>query len=194
MQNTDLAYIQETYADDIERLILDASNGYSFSMVTYIYSRLKELGPWKPSDFSMEMILEIDMMHSALVVTYGRIFADGARKVSRDKVPTHLRQIHDQIMELRNQRYAHNDAHASIDLGARFEEDGETIEFHPSINMQMTLGAPAEWQELFDWLGEYLVEQSGKQLDRLSELTGKQWVQPKGPPPDWIADEQDGTY
>ncbi len=184
-------YLSESlkpYKDEIDRLVLDANNGYSFSKVTYIYSRLKKMGPWKRSDLNMELILEIDMMHAALVVTYGRIFSGGARKVNPNKVPGHLRPIHDQIIELRNKRYAHNDEHKSIELKASFEEDGDKVILKPKISIQMALGAPAEWQELFDWLGDYLVNQSNKQLVRLSEISGREWSQPKGSPPDWIAD------
>lgn len=186
MSAKDLSDFLKQYEDEIERLLLDVNNGYSFSKVTYIYSRLKKMGPWQPSDFTMEMFLEIDMMHAGIAVTYGRIFSDGARKVSRNKVPSHLRPIHDQIIELRNQRYAHNDEHDSIELQASFELDGEKVIMRSHINMQTVLGAPAEWQELFDWLGGYLFDQSRKQLARLTELSGKEWWQPEGPPPNWI--------
>ena len=174
------------HRDDIDRLAQDVQNGYSFSKVSFIYWRLQNLGPWKPEDFTMELIFEIDMMQAALAVEYSRVFAGGSRKVGRDKVPEHLRSVHDAIIELRNKRYAHDDNHASVKNSINIQIEGERVTIVPGAELKMCLGAPPEWEELINWLGGYLVEQTEKQLKRLTETTGLEWVQPKGPSPDWI--------
>jgi hypothetical protein len=174
------------HRDDIARLAQDVQNGYSFAKVSFIYGRLKKLGPWKPEDLSMELIFEIDMMQAALAVEYSRVFASGSRQVSRDKVPGHLRSVHDAIIELRNKRYAHDDNHASVENAVNIRIEGEQVTVVSGATMKMCLGAPSEWEELIKWLGCFLVEQTEKQLKRLTEKTGLEWVQPKGPSPAWL--------
>jgi hypothetical protein len=137
------------------------------------------MGPWKPEDFSMELIFEIDMMQAALAVEYSRIFVTGTRKVSRSKVPEHLRQFHDTILELRHKRYAHDDNHWSVENEVGLSIEGERVIVANSVTSEMVLGAPSEWEELINWLHEYLLEQSNKQLNRLTEKTGLRWVRNK---------------
>jgi len=185
-QESALKKLYAEHENDISRLEKDVQNAYSFTKVNFIYERLKKLGPWKPEDLSMEIILEIDMMQAALAVEYSRVFVGGSRKVSRDKVPGHLRSVHDEILELRNKRYAHDDAHDSVENSTNIRiEDGQ-VEVKPGAKMAMCLGAPPEWEELIKWLGQFLFEQSEKQLKRLTEQTGLEWVQPMGAPPDWL--------
>ncbi|EAQ27210.1 hypothetical protein [Roseovarius sp. 217] len=181
--------IERLYAehgDDISRLAQDVQNAYSFSKVSFIYGRLKKLGPWKPEDFSMELIFEIDMMQAALAVEYSRVFVSGSRKVSNGKVPQHLKSVHEEIIQLRNKRYAHDGAHASVDNSVNILIEGERVTLKTGAEMAMCLGAPPEWEELIKWLGQFLFEQTEKQLKRLTEKTGLEWVQPMGPPPDWL--------
>lgn len=185
-QDPVLERLHSEHGDDITRLAQDVQNGYSFSKVSFIYGRLKMLGPWKPEDFNMELIFEIDMMQAALAVEYSRVFVSGSRRVSRDKVPVHLRSVHDEIMELRNKRYAHDDTHASVENSVNIWIEGERVTVVSGAEMKMCLGAPPEWEELIKWLGRFLVEQTEKQLKRLTEKTGLEWVQPKGPPPGWL--------
>lgn len=183
------AILQEIYAknrDDIDRLAQDVQNGYSFAKVSFIYGRLKRLGPWMQEDLTMELIFEIDMMQSALAIAYARVFVGGSRKIGRDKVPVDLRSAHDAIMELRNKRYAHDDNHASVDNFANMQMNGKQVTLAPGSNLLMCLGAPPEWEAPIKWLGEYLVEQSQKQLQRLTDNTGLEWVQPTGPAPNWL--------
>lgn len=134
----------------------------------------------------MELIFEIDMMQGALAVEYAKVFVGGSRKVSRDKIPQHLRPVHDAIMELRNKRYTHDDNHKTIENTANLRIESGRVVFEPGATLELALGAPAEWEELIKWLGEYLYDQSQKQLRRLTESTGLEWVQPHGSPPEWL--------
>lgn len=178
--------IRADHGEDIERLAQDVQNEYSFTKVSFIYGRLKKMGPWRLEDFNMELILEIDMMQSALAVEYARIFVGGSRKVSRNKIPEDLRHVHDSIMELRNKRYAHDDNHFSVENFIDLEIQGEKVLVKPGSKLRMVFGAPSEWEPLIQWLGKYLHDQSQDQLQRLTDKTGYEWGRPSGPPPDWL--------
>lgn len=185
-QDPAVALLCAEHKDEIDRMIADVQNGFSFAKVSFIYSRLKRMGPWKTEDLTMDLIFEIDMMQSALVTEYARVFTTGVRQVSRKKVPKHLRPTHDAIIQLRNKRYAHDDSHPSVRNSGDIRIEGEKVIFEPGANLKMALGAPREWEELISWLGEYVYEQGQQQLKRLSEKTGYEWVMPHGAPPTWL--------
>jgi len=134
----------------------------------------------------MEFFLELDALHSAIVMAYGRVFSGGVRRVSERKVPGHLRSVHDQMMALRQQRYGHNGEHDTLRAELELEVQGNEILVHPRMVMGMALGAPPEWKPLLRWLNEYCHEQVQSHLSALSRKTGKTWVYPEGPPPDWV--------
>ncbi|AGI68220.1 hypothetical protein OAN307_c26310 [Octadecabacter antarcticus 307] len=182
------ALLQE-HSEDIARLRDSTANGYAFSIVSFIYSRLKEMGPWKPEDFTLEVLFEIDMHQSALVISYGRMFADGSRKISSKKIPAELQATHQEIMDLRNTRYAHNGDHETISVKTELEIDGKAVTVKDTLNSTMCLGAPQHWEPLIDWVGGYLVDQSRKERARLTEKTGLNWKGQDGPPPSWIGAE-----
>ncbi|WP_394178017.1 hypothetical protein [Yoonia maritima] len=165
----------QDFSDDINRLAHDTQNGYSFAKVSFIYQRLRELGPFDPETISMDAIFALDMMQSAFVVEYARIFVGGTRKVSKSKVPAHLQKIHETIMDLRNKRYAHEDGHESVENFLELQILDDQIVVDTKANIGIALGAPPEWDALITWLGEYLFEQRKKQLQRLADVTGYKW-------------------
>ncbi len=177
-QDTELKSLYASYGADIDRMKQDVQNTYSSSKISFIYGRLKKLGPFKIADLSMDLIFEIDMMQGALVVEYAKIFSDGPRKVNRDRVPAHLKIVHDTIMEIRRKRYAHNDYHPSIENRVELDIEDTRIVVNSGSCLQITFGAPKEWEELIKWLEKHLFEQTEKQLKRLTSLTGREWVQP----------------
>ena len=64
---------------------------------------------------TMETILELDMLTTAFVVTYARLQEGGGGSgFSRDSLPEALRPIHDEILDLRNKRFAHQAGHHSV--------------------------------------------------------------------------------
>lgn len=63
----------------------------------------------------MDAILELEMLITAFVVTYTRLSQGGAFSgFDRSELPEKFRPFHDEIIELRNQRFAHNDGHHTI--------------------------------------------------------------------------------
>ena len=144
------------------------------------------MGPWNPEDLTMELFLELDMMRSALAVEYARIFVGGGRKINRSKIPPELRHTHDAIMDLRNTRYAHDDTHKSVKNFVELEIEGNEVRAKPGANIGIVFGAPLEWEELIEWLGEYLFSQWKSQLKRLTDITGFDWTSSTGEPPSWL--------
>lgn len=131
-------------------------------------------------------MLEIDLLQGAIVTSYGSVFSDGPRKVARDKVPLELRETHDALIDLRNKRFAHHDHHESFQVEAELEVKACEVRVQTSGSLLMAFGAPEEWEVLFAWLDGYLLDQAQKQLRRLSDKTGYQWVMPSAPPPAWL--------
>ncbi|OOY02864.1 hypothetical protein [Thioclava sp. F28-4] len=168
----------------LKKIALDTQHGYSFAKISHIYDKLKRMGPWRQEDLSMELMFDIDTLQSALAVEYGRIFASGTNHISPSKVPSHLKETHDEIILLRNKRYAHYDEHPSIENLLEIQADGGKLTIHPKAIMGMHLGAPRHWEPLIKWLGEYLHDQTQRVTKRLSKDTGYEWTYAPWPAPD----------
>jgi hypothetical protein len=106
------------------------------------------------------------------------------RVFARDVLPEHLRGVHDQIIEIRNKRFAHNDDHHSVtnDLGVEF--DGSRFFLKFNLTLGYHVGGATEWHELTAFLDRYTVERMEKVLARLKQKTGYEWIMPTGPAPD----------
>lgn len=132
----------------------------------------------------MDAILELDMLTTAFVVTYVRLHQGGnGSGFSRDALPEKLRVIHDQIIELRNKRFAHNDDHHSVSnaMEIGFQDDRFEIKF--GLTLGYHVGGATEWHELVKFLEVMIVERLHKLFARLKEKTGRDWVLPTGPAP-----------
>jgi hypothetical protein len=147
----------------------------------YVQKRLSEY------KFAADMnaILELDMLTTAFVVTYVRLHQGGnGSGFSRDALPEKFRGIHDQIVELRNKRFAHNDEHQSVSnaMEIGFQDDRFEIKF--GLTLGYHVGGATEWHELVKFLDVMTVERMEKLLTRLKEKTGRDWGLPIGPAPD----------
>lgn len=132
----------------------------------------------------MTAFLELDMLTTAFVVTYARLHEGGRGSgFSRDTLPARLRPAHDQIIDLRNKRFAHNGDHHSVEnaMEIGFEDGRFSLLF--SLKLGFHIGGANEWHELVDFLDILTVERVGKLLARLKEKTGRDWVWPSGPTP-----------
>lgn len=135
----------------------------------------------------MNAILELDMLTTAFVVTYARLYQGGnGSGFSRDALPKRLRAAHDQIIELRNKRFAHNGDHPSVEnaMEVGFEDGRFDIKF--KLNLQFHIGGANEWHELVAFLENLILDRLAKLLERLKEKTGREWVLPSGPPPESV--------
>ncbi|NEI65024.1 hypothetical protein [Rhizobium leguminosarum] len=176
--------------DDLKNLNRLVHAFPTMASLRYIQHRLSSTN----FEASMEWALENDMLILAFVTTYARLIDGGIGSgVSRRTLPAELRPAHDNIIELRNKRYAHNAGHDSItaNLVIGFE-DGK---FEVSVNFDMGfhVGGALEWKPLVIFLDELMFRRLQVQLQRLTEKTGRQWTFPSGPPPRWVSSDPDGV-
>jgi hypothetical protein len=133
----------------------------------------------------MDAILELDMLTTAFVVAYVRLHQGGTGSgFSRDALPEKLRETHDQIIDMRNKRFAHNDDHHSVSNAMQIEFEGNRFFVKFGLTLGYHVGGATEWHELVKFLDMLTVEKMEKVIARLKEKTGYNWVMPTGPAPD----------
>lgn len=132
---------------------------------------------------TMEAILELDMLTTAFVVTYVRLHdGGGGSGFSRAVLPSSLRPIHDEILELRNKRFAHQAGHHSITDAMEVGFDDEGFKLELRLQLGFHVGGRREWPELVSFIDAMMAERLDKLQARLTEKTGYPWAFPKGPP------------
>lgn len=174
--------------DDIKNLERLVKTMVTVSTINYIHQRLRDT----KFEISIESALEHEMLTTAFVVTYARLFVGttGASNISEKKVPKQLKQVHCELMEVRNQRYAHNGVHDSIGSSINIEFDGEEFDISMNYELGMYVGGKDEWAELVNFVNEYVYDQIDKKLNRLREKTGHRWNFTKGPKHDFGEDAE----
>ncbi|WP_321363857.1 hypothetical protein [uncultured Celeribacter sp.] len=182
-QGEDILRIVEKDLQDLHRLVRAIPTTSSLS---YIYHRLRKT-KLEPSN---EWFMEQETLTTAFIVTYARLFAGGkgARRLDKSVLPDHLKPIHQEIIDLRNERYAHNDGHQSIGSRLQIDFDDDGFEVSVQSNLGLFIGGRDEWKELITFIDAYMHEQLMKVLNRLTEKTGYPWAFPEGPVPDWVGD------
>jgi hypothetical protein len=156
----------------------------SSASLRFIQDRL-----WKTKfEPTMDWVFENDLLILAFVTTYARIVEGGvATGVSKGSLPAELRAVHDQIMELRNKRYAHNAGHSSIDGNVEIGFDGSKFDVNIRFEMQFHVGGSAEWGKLAKAIDQIMFERLQGILRRLKSKTGLDWVFPMGEAPSWAS-------
>ena len=169
--------------DDLRRLAQLVNTSLATSSLSYIFHRLRAAG----FQADAEGFMEQEMLTTAFVVTYARLFTSGKGRsgVSRDTLPEHLQSIHDDIMSLRNKRYAHSDDHTSVAATLTIAFDDERVHVQPQMLMGLHFGGRNEWAELIAFLDGLMHDRLQKILRRLNDKTGKEWTFPTGDAPDW---------
>jgi hypothetical protein len=129
-----------------------------------------------------EAILDLDMLTTAFVVTYARLHQGGGGSgFSRDVLPGPLRPIHDEIIELRNKRFAHQAGHHSVTDAMEVGLDDEGFKLKLGLEVGFHVGGRREWPELVNFIDAMMAERLEKLQARLTEKTGRPWAFPKGP-------------
>ena len=169
---------------DIQGLVRLMNAIPTSSSLSYIYHRLRttKLEP------TADALMEQEALTTAFIVTYGRLFASGkgASGVSRKNIPTHLKSVHDDIIDLRNKRYAHNDGHETISSDVRIDFDDGGFRVGVQLTQGSFLGGRDEWEELIKFIDAHMHERLTKILARMTKKSGYEWSFPVGPAPDWV--------
>ena len=169
---------------DIQGLIRLINAIPTTTSLSYIYHRLRT----SKFEATPEWVMEQETLTTAFIVTYARLFAkgDGASGISKGSIPAHLRPVHDDIIQLRNKRYAHNGSHETINSGIRIDFDDSGFRIQAQMSLGFYVGGRNEWEDLITFIDAHMHERLTKILCRLKEKTGYEWVFPTGPAPDWV--------
>lgn len=158
---------------------------YHVAVLKHIRDRLAEYR----FKADMTALLELEMLTTAFVATYARLFNGGSGSgFGRDGLPQSLRAAHDEIIELRNKRYAHvADHHSVADEMEIFEENGQFV-VKMGMRFGFYIGGAGDWTKLVDALDEMFADRGKKLVDRLRARTGREWAFAEGPPAALIGD------
>ncbi|HYD88870.1 MAG TPA: hypothetical protein VEA80_15455 [Vitreimonas sp.] len=133
----------------------------------------------------MDALLELDMLTTAFVVTYVRLHQGGSSGgFARDSLPVNLRSVHDEVIEFRNKRFAHNTGHSSTSNAMEVALHNDRFEVGFTLSLGYYAGGAKGWSELVDFLHELFYDRLQKVLGRLKEKTGRDWIFPTAPAPD----------
>ncbi|MDJ0276001.1 hypothetical protein QLH51_04175 [Sphingomonas sp. 2R-10] len=125
----------------------------------------------------MAAILELDMLTTAFLATYARLHTGGGGSgFARDALPAPLRAAHDEIIDLRNKRYAHVDEHHSVnDEMEIVEEDGRFV-VRLGTRLGVYIGGSNDWPKLVDALDGIFADRGAKIIARLKARTRRDWT------------------
>lgn len=162
------------------------------AMVTlrHIHNRLSKA----PFSTRANELLDHEMMTMAFVVAYSRVIegGNGSSGVGIGKIPPHLRKVHQDIIDTRNQRYAHNGGHHSLAGAMEIDLiDGE-FKVGARFSMGYYVRGANEWSELVDLLEALAFDRIQKQIARLKLKTNREWSFASGPAPEWTRQGEDG--
>ncbi|MEP3945165.1 hypothetical protein [Ascidiaceihabitans sp.] len=169
---------------DIQGLIKLVNAIPTTSSLSYIFHRLRTT----KFELTAEAVMEQEILTTAFIVTYARLFSrgNGASGISRNHIPAHLKFVHDDIMELRNKRYAHNDAHKTKQSGVEVNFDDGGFRVGVRMTLGFHVGGRDEWEEIITFIDAHMHDRLTKILGRLKKKTGYEWSFPVGPTPDWV--------
>lgn len=152
----------------------------SVTTLKHIQDRLANHG----FEATMEWVFDLEALVTAFVVTYVRLHQGGEESgFARNALPPDLRAAHDEIIELRNKRFAHSGGHHSVSDAMEITHDKEGFVVKMGLNMTIQVGGPPVWKDLVDVLEAIFAERMDKLLKRLAERTGVSWSGMTGPSP-----------
>jgi len=126
---------------------------------------------------TMEYIHELDILTTAFVVAYVRLQQGGGGSgFDRNEIPENLRHQHDEILDLRNKRFAHDDAdHDSITDIMEIRSDDGGFEIHSSLSMRYQFNGSPEWKNLIEAIETIYVNKADRLVTKLCAMTGRKW-------------------
>lgn len=125
----------------------------------------------------MTAFLELDMLTTAFVSTYVRLFTGGSGSgFAREALPRALRAAHDEIIDMRNKRYAHASEHHSVNDEMQIHEEDGRFVVTMSMRFGFYIGGSNDWTKLVDALDEIFAERGQKIIERLQARTGREWT------------------
>lgn len=143
---------------------------------------------------TMNSIFEVDGNLLTFAISYGRAFttAGAGRSILRPEGvfdnDQKLLDLHHEIMNFRDKKYAHNDDSLLPTRSSFFVAEGD----HLVLILQLELGVPVDSYERYKpvirRVEQHLFRQQETMLKRASEKIGREIRMPSGPPPEWAAE------
>ena len=162
---------------EINRLSKLSASSMNLVTLKYIRDRLQAYR----FEASMDAFLELEMLVTAFVVTYARLSQGGTFSgFDRNELPEQFRRFHDEIMELRNQRFAHNDGHHTVEDAMKIGFNNDRFELRMGQESRVQIGGAPEWAEMVDFLDGLYADRMNRVVGRLNAKTGKEWALPTG--------------
>lgn len=125
---------------------------------------------------------ELDMLTTAFVATYVRIFDGGIGSgFSKASLGEEFHETHDEIIDIRNKRYAHIDEHRSVKNEMEVQEENGAFTVHMSATYGYYIGGSSKWPKIVDFLDELFSQRADKLIKRLQDRTGREWSLAKMP-------------
>lgn len=174
---------------DVQNLIRLAKALPTSISLKYIFSRLRSA----KFEITMDALLEQEMLTTAFVVTYARLFigGNGGSGIARDQIPDHLKAVHDDLINVRNKRYAHNAGHSSVESGIEIDLGDDEFNVNLQLRLGSYIGGRNEWGELTAFIDAHMYDRIHKILAKMEHKTGYKWNFPTGPVPDWVDQSSD---
>lgn len=173
--------VLETADKELKQLSRLSLSLYHVTVLKHIRDRLTDYR----FKASMNAFLELDMLTTAFVATYVRLHTGGSGSgFARDALPEPLRAAHDEVLDLRNKRYAHVDEHHSVTDEMEIQEDEGRFIVNLGMRFGFYVGGSNEWTKLVDALDEIFANRGQKIIERLQVRTGREWMIARGEPPE----------
>jgi len=171
------AYLEANKAH-VDRLRKTITNLVTMRNVLYFSEKLEHMKVDDITSITKDWTMEMEAFLTAISVSYGRLFAEskGARVLKKKLIPKHLWDAHEEVIALRNERYAHHGDHITTapELELFVHEKEVLTQLH--WRSSMPNGAPPSWKELFLWVDDFLRESFKKQMAYMSQTSGKEWM------------------
>lgn len=166
----------------------------SLTMLTSLKHAQRRLAEYR-FEANIDSILELDMITTAFVVTYAKLQkGEIGSGFSRDALPSHLREAHDKILELRNKRFAHGTDHESFSDALEFSLIDGRFELNMKFSLGYYVGGQVEWHEIVRFLESLFFERMETLMRKLNQKSGHEWVWPQGPAPENEKAERSGAF
>lgn len=186
----DEAELKSKFGRHIDRLDRMLANYMTMNEIEFSYHQLNGLFSRgvQVDEITIELILTNEIFTTSVVIAYGRLFAGTTNTTQLDdrKIPAALRPAHDEIIGLRNKRYAHHGAHQTVENRSWLTLEGADVYIEQQIENSMTFGGPRHWAPLFDWLRQHMYDTMKSQLAYLTRVSGLTWKMREGSSPSWM--------
>jgi hypothetical protein len=170
-----LQKIMRQHPKELERLDRLTRTGKTLHETKFAFGELQNSGDLERPASMPSLIRRMHLVQS-FCICYGRLFSRGdAISFDKKELPQNLVQVHDQIVQLRNMRFAHDDRHPTVETRLDMTLSGDSVLVSQHLELRFPTGLPLSTRDLLDWLSDNFQTKVETVLRRLSSKTGLRW-------------------